>query len=41
MIVVRETATLPSGKVIDEMSVYRIANGKIERDWFIFDKERS
>jgi hypothetical protein len=41
MIVVRETATLPSGKIADEMSVYRITNGKIERDWFIFDQERS
>jgi hypothetical protein len=40
MIVVRETATLPTGKVVDEMSVYRIANGRIERDWFVFDQER-
>jgi hypothetical protein len=40
MIVVSETATLPSGKVADEMSVYRIANGRIERDWFIFDQQR-
>jgi hypothetical protein len=39
MIIVRETATLPSGKVVDEMSVYRIANGKIERDWFIFESQ--
>lgn len=39
-IVVREVATLPTGKVVDEMSVYRIANGKIERDWFIFDQVR-
>ena len=41
MIIVSETATLPSGKVADEMSVYRIVNGKIERDWFIFDQERT
>jgi hypothetical protein len=41
MIVVSETATLPSGKVADEMLVYRIVNGKIERDWFIFYQERS
>jgi len=40
MIVVRETATLPTGKVVDEMSVYRIANGRIERDWFVFAQER-
>ena len=40
MIVVRETATLPTGQVADEMSVYRIANGKIERDWFVFDQLR-
>ena len=39
-IVVRETATLPTGKVVDEMSVYRIANGRIERDWFVFDQVR-
>jgi hypothetical protein len=41
MIVVSEAATLPSGKVAAEMSVYRIVNGKIERDWFIFYQERS
>ena len=40
MIVVREVATLPTGKVIDEMSVYRIENGLIVRDWFIFDQAR-
>jgi hypothetical protein len=40
MIVVREVATLPTGKVIDEMSVYRVVNGLIERDWFIFDQVR-
>ena len=40
MIVVREVATLPTGKVVDEMSVYRIVNGLIERDWFIFDQVR-
>jgi hypothetical protein len=40
LIVVRETATLPTGKVVDEMSVYRITNGKIERDWFVFDQVR-
>ena len=40
MIVVRETATLPTGKVIDEMSVYRIARGRIERDWFVFEQVR-
>ena len=40
MIVVREVATLPTGKVIDEISVYRIENGLIVRDWFIFDQAR-
>jgi hypothetical protein len=39
-IVVSEIATLPSGKVIDEMSVYRIENGLIVRDWFVFDQAR-
>jgi len=39
-IVVREVATLPTGKVLDEISVYRIENGLIVRDWFIFDQTR-
>ena len=39
-IVAREVATLPSGKVLDEISVYRIENGLIVRDWFIFDQAR-
>ena len=40
LIVVSEVATLPTGKVIDEMSVYRIENGRIVRDWFVFDQAR-
>jgi hypothetical protein len=40
MVVAREVATLPSGKVIDEISVYRIENGLIVRDWFIYDQAR-
>jgi hypothetical protein len=40
MVVAREVATLPTGKVIDEMSVYRIKNGLITRDWFILDQAR-
>ncbi len=40
MIVAREVATLPTGKVIDELSVYRVENGLIVRDWFIFDQAR-
>lgn len=40
MIVAREVATLPTGKVVDEISVYRIENGLIARDWFIFDQAR-
>jgi hypothetical protein len=40
MIVVSEVATLPTGKIIDEMSVYRIENGLIVRDWFVFNRER-
>lgn len=39
-IVVREVATLPTGKVIDEISVYRVENGLIVRDWFVFDQAR-
>jgi hypothetical protein len=40
MIVISEVATLPTGKVIDEMSVYRVENGLIVRDWFIFNQAR-
>ena len=40
MIIASEIATLPDGKVIDEMSVYRIENGLIMRDWFIFYQTR-
>lgn len=40
MFVAREVATLPSGKVLDEISVYRIENGLIVRDWFIYDQAR-
>jgi hypothetical protein len=40
MIVAREVATLPDGKVLDEISVYRIENGLIVHDWFIFDQAR-
>jgi hypothetical protein len=40
IIVAREVATLPTGKVVDEISVYRIENGLITRDWFIFDQAR-
>ena len=40
MVVAREVATLPTGKVIDEISVYRIENGLIVRDWFIYDQVR-
>ena len=40
MVVAREVATLPTRKVIDEISVYRIENGLITRDWFILDQAR-
>ena len=40
MVVAREVATLPTGKVIDEISVYRIENGLVTRDWFILDQTR-
>jgi hypothetical protein len=40
MVVAREVATLPTGKIIDEISVYRIENGLIARDWFIYDQAR-
>lgn len=40
MIVAREVATLPDGKVLDEISVYRIENGLIVHDWFIFYQAR-
>lgn len=40
MVVARELATLPTGKVVDEISVYRVENGLIACDWFIFDQVR-
>jgi hypothetical protein len=40
MIVAREAATLPTGKVVDELGVYRIENGLIVRDWLIFNQVR-
>ena len=40
LVVASEVATPPTGKVIDEMSVYQIENGKIVRDWFVFDQAR-
>lgn len=40
MIVAREIATLPTGKVIDELSVYRTENGLILQDWFIYNQAR-
>jgi hypothetical protein len=40
LIVAREVATLPTGKVLDEISVYRIENGLIVSDWFVFDQPR-
>lgn len=38
--VVREIATLPGGKVVDEMSVYRVVNGLILHDWLVFEQAR-
>jgi hypothetical protein len=40
MIAAREVATLPDGKVLDEISVYHIEGGLIMRDWFIFNEAR-
>jgi hypothetical protein len=40
MIVARDVATLPTGKVVDELSVYRIDDSLIQRDWFIFAEPR-
>jgi hypothetical protein len=40
LIVAREVATLPDGKVLDEISVYRIESGLIVHDWFVFDQAR-
>lgn len=40
MVVAREVATLPTGNVVDEISVYRIDNGLIVRDWLIYDQVR-
>lgn len=40
LIVARDVATLPTGKVVDELSVYRVEEGLIQRDWFIFEQAR-
>jgi hypothetical protein len=40
MIIARDVARLPDGKVVDELSVYRIEHGLIERDWFVFEQAR-
>jgi hypothetical protein len=40
LIAAREVATLPDGKVLDEISVYRIEDGLILRDWFVFNEAR-
>ena len=40
LIVARDVATLPTGKVVDELSVYRIEDKLIQHDWFIFEAGR-
>lgn len=40
MIAARDVAHLPNGKVIDQLSIYRIERGLIERDWFVFERPR-
>lgn len=40
LVVAREVATLPNGKVVDEMSVYRVENGLIQRDWLVYEQAR-
>lgn len=40
MIAARDIAHLPNGKVIDQLSIYRIERGLIERDWFVFERAR-
>lgn len=40
MVVARDVAYLPDGKVTDGMSVYRISRGLIERDWYVFERRR-
>jgi hypothetical protein len=40
MIAAREVATLPTGKVIDEISIYRVEDGLIQHDWFVYYQER-
>lgn len=40
MVVARDVATLPTGKVSDGISIYRIENGLIVHDWFIYNQAR-
>ncbi len=40
LVVSRDVATLPDGRVLDEISIYRIAGDRITHDWFVSERER-
>lgn len=40
LVVSRDTIAHPDGKILDEISIYRISDGKITHDWLIALEER-
>lgn len=41
LVVSRDVATLPGGAVVDGISAYRIHDGKIVHDWYVYEQPRS
>jgi hypothetical protein len=40
LVMSRDRATLPTGKVLDEITIYRVRNGLITHDWFVLVLEQ-
>jgi hypothetical protein len=40
LVLSRDVATLDGGRVVDEISVYRIRAGRISHDWLVLEKPR-
>jgi hypothetical protein len=41
LVVSRDRATLPTGKVLEEITIYRVRGGLIQHDWFVLVEESS
>jgi len=41
LVVSQDVATLPGGRVLDEISIYRIGSGRITHDWLIAEQPRT